>query len=173
MKQEMSTPQPRPAQQRSVELTETLTGSIVRVSFYNPDTGYTVAQVQTAGQSIPIVGKLPNVQPGEAVQLEGQWMTHPVYGRQFRVSHAKLSRPDTVEAIQRYLGSGLIHGLGPVLAERLVAHFGPAVLDVLDQTPQRVTEVARIGKKRAEWLGEAWKGIGRCAASSPGWRPMT
>lgn len=135
---------------------EQLAGEIVRITFYNPENGHTVAVVQTATQTITAVGKLPDVQPGETVALEGQWTLHPVYGPQFAVSHCTTSRPGTLEAMQRYLGSGLVPGLGPVLAERLVAHFGAAVFEVLDQTPQRVAEVAGIGKKRMEWLRQAW-----------------
>lgn len=135
---------------------EHLTGEIVRRTFYNPENGHTVAVVQTTTQTVTVVGKLPDVQPGESVSLEGQWTIHPVYGPQFAVTHCTTSRPGTLEAIQRYLGSGLVPGLGPVLAERLVAYFGSAVFEVLDQTPQRVAEVAGIGKKRMEWLCQAW-----------------
>lgn len=135
---------------------EQLTGEIVRVPFYNPENGHTVAVVQTATQTLTAVGKLPDAQPGEAVSLEGRWTLHPAYGPQFAVSHCTTSRPSTLEAMQRYLGSGLVPGLGPVLAERLVAHFGAAVFEVLDQTQERVAEVAGIGKKRMEWLRQAW-----------------
>lgn len=135
---------------------EQLTGEITRITFYNPETSHTVAVIQATGQSVTVVGKLPDVHPGETVHLEGQWSLHPVYGPQFAVSHCTTSRPGTLEAIQRYLGSGLVPGLGPVLAERLVAYFGILVLDVLDQTPQRVAEVPGIGKKRMEWLCQAW-----------------
>src|SRR5690349_9200228 len=117
---------------------EQLTGEVIRITFYNPESGHTVAAVQTATQMVTVVGKLPDVQPGESVSLEGQWTLHPVYGPQFAVSHVTSSRPSTLEAMQRYLGSGLVPGLGPVLAERLVAYFGTTVLEVLDQTPQRV-----------------------------------
>ena len=135
---------------------EYLTGEVVRLPFYNPENGHTVAIVQTATQTVTAVGNMPDVQPGESVSLEGQWTLHPVYGPQFAVSRATTSRPSTEVAMQRYLGSGLVPGLGPVLAKRLVTYFGTAVLDVLDQTPQRVAEVAGIGKKRREWLVQAW-----------------
>src|SRR5262252_4743392 len=85
---------------------EYLTGEVVRLTFYNPENGHTVAVVQTATQTVTAVGKLPDVQPGEVVSLEGQWTSHPVYGPQFAVSHATTSRPSTLEAMQRYLGSG-------------------------------------------------------------------
>src|SRR5215831_2898778 len=120
---------------------EQLTGEVVRLTFYNPETGHTVALVQTATQTVTAVGKMPDVQPGETVSLKGQWTLHPNYGAQFTVSQATSSRPSTLEAMQRYLGSGLVPGLGPVLAERLVTYFGNTVLDVLDRTPERVAEV--------------------------------
>lgn len=97
---------------------EYLAGEVVRLPFYNPENDHTVAVVQTATQTVTAVGKLPDVQPGETVSLEGQWTLHPVYGPQFAVSHATTSRPSTSEAIQRYLGSGLVPGFGPILAER-------------------------------------------------------
>src|SRR5689334_2215741 len=95
---------------------EQVEGEIVRLSFYNPETGHAVATVQTGNQMITAVGKMPDIQPGASVILEGQWKAHPVYGPQFAVSHLTASRPATLEAMQRYLGSGLVPGLGPVLA---------------------------------------------------------
>jgi exodeoxyribonuclease V alpha subunit len=137
---------------------ETLEGEILRVTFYNPQTGHTIAALQAKGHRAPltVVGKLPDVQPGESVQVEGTWTVHPQYGRQFTVRRCATSRPSTAEAIRRYLGSGLVPGLGPVLAERLVTHFGEAVWEVLDHEPQRVSEVSGIGGKRVAWLRAAW-----------------
>jgi exodeoxyribonuclease V alpha subunit len=137
---------------------ETLEGEIFHVTFYNPQTGHTIAAVQAKGYRAPmtVVGKLADVQPGESVRLEGTWTVHPVYGRQFAVSRCATSRPGTAEAMRRYLGSGLVPGLGLVLAERLVNHFGEAVWEVLDHEPQRVAEVPGIGAKRTAWLCDAW-----------------
>src|SRR6185437_12476535 len=87
---------------------EHLTGEVIRLTFYNPETGHTVAIVQTATQAVTAVGKMPDIQPGESVSLEGQWTLHPVYGPQFAVRHATASRPNTEDAMQRYLGSGLV-----------------------------------------------------------------
>jgi exodeoxyribonuclease V alpha subunit len=136
----------------------TLEGEILRITFYNPETGHTIAQLQARGLPAPVavVGKLPDVQPGESVRVEGRWTSHPTYGRQFAVTHCATSRPGTAAAMQRYLGSGLVPGLGQVLAERLVAHFGADVLDILDNQVERVAEVPGIGAKRMAWLRAAW-----------------
>lgn len=152
-------PQSPPAADRSPAPVDTLTGEILRVTFYNPESGHTVAVVQTSQQPAPVtvVGKLPDVQPGETVRLEGRWSLHPVYGRQLTISRCQTSRPGSLDAMRRYLGSGMVPGLGRVLAERLVERFGASVLDVLDHEEQRVVEVPGIGAKRMAWLRQAWE----------------
>jgi len=154
----MTSSHPRATGGSSSPPPETLEGEIIRVTFYNPQTGHTIAAVQVKGHPAPItvLGKLPDVQPGEGVRLEGTWTVHPVYGRQFAASRCATGRPGTAEAMRRYLGSGMVPGLGLVLAERLVNHFGASVLDVLDHEPGRVAEVPGIGAKRTAWLREAW-----------------
>jgi len=137
---------------------QVLGGEVLRVTYYNPINGYTILHIRaSAGAEIEtLVGRLPGVQPGELLQAEGRWIEHPVYGRQFAAERYSSSSPTTVEGLVRYLGSGLISGLGPVLADRLVARFGERILEVLDGEPWRIGEVPGIGAKRLDWLQNAW-----------------
>ena len=138
---------------------ETLDGVIERISFNAPDTGWTVARlaVDRRGEPVPVVGTMLSPEVGESVRLFGQWQTHNKYGKQFRFERYQLVRPTTAGAIQAYLCGGLVEGIGPKMAQRLVAHFGEKTLDVLDRTPKRVTEVEGIGRIRARALREAWQ----------------
>lgn len=141
---------------------DTLSGSVERVTYYNEETGYCVLRLSPAqlllgrDQLITVVGNMPELQPGESVQLEGQWVTHPRHGRQFRAENVRQIRPANAEAIRRYLGSGLIKGIGPKTAEKIVEHFGEETLDVLDRTPKRVQEVEGVGEHRAGLIAQAW-----------------
>lgn len=99
-----------------------------RLTYVNEETGYTVARVATSrggDELLTVVGALLGAQPGESLRLVGRWSSHPRYGRQFEVESYTTVLPATIQGIQRYLGSGLVKGIGPVFAERIVAHFGP------------------------------------------------
>lgn len=135
-----------------------LVGTVERVTFYNPASGFSVIKLKVRGRRTPVavVGTLPAVQPGETLALEGRWRTDPRHGAQFEPSHAETRRPTDLDGIVRYLGSGLIYQIGPVLAARIVDHFGQRTLDVLDATPQRVREVPGIGSLRARTIAAAW-----------------
>lgn len=138
---------------------ETLEGVLERVTFHNAENGYTVGRLRTAarGQEVTIVGHLPTAHLGASLILRGSWATHPQYGRQFLVGQAEEKLPATVEGIRRYLGSGLIRGVGPVTAERVVDHFGLDTLTVIDEEPERLGEVAGVGPKRAAVIARAWR----------------
>ena len=138
---------------------DNLEGNVERVTFYSDESGYTVLRLAVAGQHdlVTVVGHLPEVQPGERLRLEGTWTTHPQYGRQFKAERCEQVLPATVEGIRRYLGSGLIRGVGPVTAERIVACFGADTLDLLDRDPQQLTEVPGVGPKRAAAVARAWE----------------
>jgi exodeoxyribonuclease V alpha subunit len=143
-------------------MADTLTGSVERITYYNEDTNYCVLRLRPdqppLGRDplVTVVGTMPELQPGENVRLQGEWTNHPKFGRQFRTDTVTQVRPATVEAIKRYLGSGLIKGVGPVTAKRIVDFFGKETLDVLDRTPDRVLEVPGVGKYRARLIGQAW-----------------
>ncbi len=140
------------------ELT-TLKGVIERITFTNPDNGYTVARFQAGRRFglVTIVGALADVHPGARLRLEGRWKTHPKYGDQFEIERYVEEMPATIEGIKRYLGSGLIKGIGPVTARRIAEKFGLYTLDVIEADINRLNEVEGIGAKRVRMIAEAWK----------------
>jgi exodeoxyribonuclease V alpha subunit len=137
----------------------TLDAVLERVTYANEETGYTVARVATARSSdlLTVVGPLLGAQPGESLRLRGRWRSHPQYGRQFEVETYETVLPATIQGIRRYLGSGLVKGVGPKLAERIVDHFGEATLQVIEETPGRLVEVAGLGPKRTAMITAAWE----------------
>ena len=136
----------------------TLDAVLERITYANEETGYTVARVATdrSGDLLTVVGALLGAQPGESLRLRGRWASHPQYGRQFQVEAYDTMLPATIQGIRRYLGSGLIKGIGPKMAERIVDHFGPATLEVIEQQPTRLVEVAGLGPKRTGMITAAW-----------------
>jgi exodeoxyribonuclease V alpha subunit len=137
----------------------TLEAVLERITYANEETGYTVARVATPRSSdlLTVVGPLLGAQPGESLRLQGRWRSHPQYGRQFEVHSYVTILPATVQGIRRYLGSGLIKGIGPRLAERIVDHFGTDTLRVIEAEPQRLIEVPGLGRKRTAMIGTAWE----------------
>jgi exodeoxyribonuclease V alpha subunit len=135
-----------------------LEGTLERVTYHNEENGYTVARLAVKGRSYlsTIVGNMHGLSPGAGLRLWGQWINHPQYGKQFIVEHYEERLPATVEGIRKYLGSGLIKGVGPVTADRVVAHFGLETLDVIDTAPERLVEVPGVGAVRAEKIAQAW-----------------
>ncbi len=136
-----------------------LTGIVERVTYFNPENGYSVLRLTVNGQPEPVtvVGNLPEVTPGESLRLTGQWTTHTDYGRQFKAETCEQVLPATVEGIRRYLGSGLIKGVGPRTADKIVQTFGADTLTVIDATPHRLREVPDIGQKRYTAITLAWE----------------
>ena len=130
-------------------------GILERITFQNEENGYMVARLQTATESLTIVGYLPNVSTGESLRLSGEWVLHPTYGRQFKVEAFDVLPPVTVEGIERYLGSGLIKGIGSVTAKKMVKTFGLATLEIIAETPERLQEVEGIGPQKAEKITQA------------------
>src|SRR5262249_45206594 len=123
------------------------------------ETGYTIARVATArgGELLTVVGNLLGVQPGESLRLEGRWKSHPQYGKQFEVQHYTTLLPATIQGIRRYLGSGLIKGIGPKMAERSVARFALDTLRVIEEESGRLIEVPGLGPKRQARITAAWE----------------
>src|SRR5512139_1855279 len=136
-----------------------LEGKLERVTFQNEENGYTVARLLAPGQprEITIVGTLTGVNVGERLRLQGFWTNHPQYGRQFEVHSFSVHYPATVEGIRKYLGSGLVRGVGPVTAGRIVDQFGIGTLDVIETEPHRLKEVSGIGDKRVGVIAHAWE----------------
>ena len=146
-------------QQTGAALAATLDAVLERITYANEETGYTVARVATGRSSdlLTVVGPLLGAQPGERLRLRGRWRSHPQYGRQFEVESYQTVLPATVQGIRRYLGSGLIKGIGPRMAERIVDHFGEATLQVIEQQPGRLVEVPGLGPKRTGMITAAWE----------------
>jgi exodeoxyribonuclease V alpha subunit len=138
----------------------TLEATLERITYANDETGYTVARVSARGSGselLTIVGNLLGAQPGESLRLQGRWKSHPQYGRQFEVASYTTVLPATLQGVRRYLGSGLIKGIGPKMAERIVAYFGLDTLRVIEEEPQRLIEVPGLGPKRTAKISAAWE----------------
>ncbi len=142
------TPKPNEAQIEAV-MEETI--------FRNEENGYSVVQMRVGRESVTVVGVLPSLVAGEQVILTGGWVEHPQYGRQWKAAGCEIRKPTTLLGIERYLGSGLIHGVGPATAKLLVAEFGKETLDILSEHPERLTQVPGIGRKRAKQIGDSFR----------------
>ena len=138
-------------------LTE-LSGQIERITYTNEENGFTIARLKVYGQQdlVTVVGHLMSPAPGEILNLKGEWVNHPKFGEQFKVVEYKTTVPATVFGIERYLGSGLIKGLGPIMAGRIVKKFGKKTLDVIENDIEKLGTVEGIGKKRIGMIQHAW-----------------
>ena len=137
---------------------ESLSGLVERVTYHNGDTGFCVLRVKARGQRdlVTVVGHAASISAGEWVQMSGAWVNDRSHGLQFKANFLKATAPTTLEGIERYLGSGMIRGIGPVYARKLVRAFGEAVFDLIEQEPGRLHEVAGIGPKRARRIVAGW-----------------
>ena len=138
--------------------TENLAGLVERVTYHNPDNGFCVLRLKARGQRdlITVTGHAAMISAGEFVQAAGTWTNDRTHGLQFRAAFLKVTPPTTLEGIERYLGSGMIRGIGPTYAKRLVKTFAEAVFDVIEQEPGRLRDVEGIGPKRAERIAAGW-----------------
>ncbi|GCE08824.1 SF1B family DNA helicase RecD2 [Dictyobacter aurantiacus] len=139
--------------------TEHIQGIVERVTYHAEDSGYTVARMKlpSARDLVTIVGSFPEIHAGQTLRLTGYWREHLKYGQQFQVVHAQETKPATLTGLEKYLGSGLIKGIGPVTAKRIVAHFGMDTLDVIEQHSERLSEVPGIAQKRITMIAQAWQ----------------
>ncbi|MBG0771588.1 MAG: AAA family ATPase, partial [Anaerolineaceae bacterium] len=147
----------------------TLTGTVERITYTNAENGYTVLRLRpelAPGESLPgisldglvtVVGNLPDVAVGEKLRLEGDFASHPKHGLQFKATQLEKLKPVTLEGIERYLGSGMIKGIGPEMAHRIVKHFKTDTLDVIEKDAWRLREVPGIGPDRMEKIITAWE----------------
>ncbi|MGN0885517.1 MAG: ATP-dependent RecD-like DNA helicase [Candidatus Spyradenecus sp.] len=141
----------------------TVTGTVESVVFRNEETGYTVLSVRPPaagdmrdGRRLTVVGKCATVWPGEEISAEGRWAEDPRFGRQFRAETLTCVAPTSCEGIKRFLASGMIRGIGPKLAEAIVAHFGSDTLTILDNRPDRLREVPKVGAKKCAEIRRSW-----------------
>ncbi|WP_435246079.1 SF1B family DNA helicase RecD2 [Streptomyces sp. NRRL F-5630] len=137
-----------------------LEGTLERITFASEENGFTVARVDTGrggGELLTVVGALLGAQPGEALRMRGRWGSHPRHGKQFVVENYTTVLPATIQGIRRYLGSGLVKGIGPVFADRITQHFGTDTLDIIETEPKRLIEVQGLGPKRVAKIIAAWE----------------
>jgi len=136
-----------------------LEGQIERITYTNEETGYTVARIKVAGysESVTAVGNLIAPRPGELIKMKGAWVDHPKFGRQFKVTSYRILVPSSLEGMRRYLGSGLIKGIGPVMASRIVEKFGEKTLEVIDSRIEDLEKVEGIGRQRVGMIRRAWE----------------
>lgn len=144
---------------------DTLNGSVERITFYNAENGYSVLRLRPDHSRGPgvnreglvtVTGNLPELSPGEHLRLSGKWINHPQHGMQFQTEICEQTLPATIAGIRRYMGSGLVKGIGPRLAERIVDQFGAQTLEVIENNPERLKEVPDIGPKRSRRIAAAW-----------------
>jgi exodeoxyribonuclease V alpha subunit len=147
-----ASPERRPA-------TEQISGLIERVTFHSDESGFCVLRVKAKGQrdDVTVVGSLPSVTAGEWLVADGWWVRDKEHGLQFKAASLKTVPPATAEGIERYLGSGLVKGIGPILAKKLVERFGADVLAVIESRPSELQSVDGIGPKRRERIAQAWQ----------------
>jgi exodeoxyribonuclease V alpha subunit len=144
--------------QPSAKHAESLSGLIERVTFFNEENGYAVLKVKAKGHRdlVTVVGSLPSVSAGEWVTAEGHWVQDREFGRQFRTEMLNATAPTTKEGIEKYLGSGMVKGIGPVYAKKLVERFSEKIFDIIENASARLEEIDGIGPKRRKRIKDAW-----------------
>src|SRR2546427_8300514 len=137
---------------------EHLTGAVERVTFHSDETGFCVLRVKVRGHRdlVTVVGTAATITPGEYVEGEGLWVTDRTHGLQFKTKSLSVVPPSTLEGIEKYLGSGMVKGIGPHFAHKLVAAFGEEVFTVIEHEPARLKALEGIGPKRTERVVHAW-----------------
>lgn len=140
-------------------MAERIRGQVEHITFVNEENGYSVIRVKSPGYRNPIqaVGNFIQITPGEVLEMEGSWAVHARFGKQFKVDQYETVAPAGAEAIRKYLGSGLIKGIGPVMATRIVNHFGEHSLEIIDKEVERLREVEGIGRYRLNQIRKAWE----------------
>jgi len=135
-----------------------LSGQIERITFSSEDNGFTVARVAIPGQKDPVVvvGNIAQPTPGQCLKMKGEWINDKKYGKQFKLIFCKTELPAKAAGIEKFLGSGMIKGIGPVMAKRIVSAFGDETLEVIDKHIERLFDIAGIGDKRVEVIKKGW-----------------
>ena len=136
---------------------EKIQGMVSDIVFKNEENGYTIANLANEDDEITIVGCMPTLSIGESIEVEGKWINHKIYGSQFEVQSFMPVTPSSLEGIYVYLSSGMIHGIGEKMAKRIVDKFGVDTLDIIQNTPERLTEVEGIGMKKVKQIQESYE----------------
>ena len=136
---------------------DSIEGTVDQIVFYNPENGYTVCRIIVeSGDALTIVGSFPPLSPGEMLKVKGQWELNPRFGQQFKVEHFTLTLPASAKGIEKFLASGLIRGIGPVLAARIVARFGAGTIEILTGGAERLKEVEGVGTVKLREIKKSW-----------------
>ncbi|MDF1827585.1 MAG: ATP-dependent RecD-like DNA helicase [Legionellaceae bacterium] len=143
---------------KTAQRLEYVQGSVERVTFHSEATGFCVLRTQVRGHRdvVTVIGNAASITAGEYIECQGLWVNDRTHGMQFKAEHLKAIQPTTLEGIQKYLGSGMVKGIGPHFAKKLVAAFGEAVFDVIEQSPERLLDLEGIGPKRQSRVASAW-----------------
>lgn len=143
---------------KTAQRLEYVQGSVERVTFHSEATGFCVLRTQVRGHCdvVTVIGNAASITAGEYIECQGIWVNDRTHGLQFKAEHLKAIQPTTLEGIQKYLGSGMVKGIGPHFAKKLVAAFGEAVFDVIEQNPERLLDLEGIGPKRQARVASAW-----------------
>src|SRR6201998_4689329 len=146
----------KPQQEPSTQ--EVLAGLVERVTFHNDDNGFCVLRIKARGHRdlITVVGYAATISAGEWVTASGEWINDHTHGQQFKARFLKTSAPTSIDGIEKYLGSAMVRGIGPVYAKKLVRAFGDKVFDTIEAEPERLREVTGIGAVRANRITTAW-----------------
>jgi exodeoxyribonuclease V alpha subunit len=157
---------------------EVLAGLVERVTFHNGENGFCVLRAKARGHRdlVTVIGHAAVISAGEWITASGEWINDRAQGQQFKARFLKTSAPSSIDGIEKYLGSGMIRGIGPVYAKKMVGAFGEKVFDVIEAEPDRLREVTDIGAVRAKRITDAWaeqKTVGRSWSSftATGWEP--
>ena len=132
-------------------------GKVQGITFFNERNMYTIARVDTDDGLVTLVGTMGRLGVGESLRAQGEWDVHPRFGKQFKVDTFEVVMPTTMDGVRSYLASGMIRGVGPAMADRILAQFGEKALEILDEEPQRLSEVKGIGKKKLAGIIEDWR----------------
>ena len=137
----------------------TIQGLLEKITYYNEENDFVVAKLYEKDKKelTTIVGNLSGINLGESLKLTGRWVHNKKFGEQFQVERFEVTVPATLHGIQKYLGSGLIKGIGPIMAERIVKKFGLNTLEIIEKTPEKLSEVDGIGPKRIAMITKAWE----------------
>ncbi len=136
---------------------EYIEGAIEKILYYSPDTGYTVCKFALeSGEKFTIVGSFPPISPGEVLRINGKWEINVKFGKQFRVDNFIPVLPSSIKGVERFLSSGLIKGIGPVLAKRIVKKFGDKTIDIISKSPDKLNKVEGIGRRKLSEIKKSW-----------------
>ncbi|OEU67348.1 MAG: recombinase RecD [Desulfobacterales bacterium PC51MH44] len=137
----------------------TLEGHLERITYFNAENNYTIAKLKTSKTHnlVTVVGSMVAVSPGQALKIKGTWQTHPKYGQQFKIKSYQVTLPATIDGVRKYLESGIIKGIGPSMASRIVGRFGTKTFEIIEKNPQKLLEIEGIGKAKAALICNAWE----------------